>query len=86
MANPFTPHGMVMLAPRAAGSPPSATAGANVTSLTATRGDALGTSLRNSRTEVSDVFRGKMTLAALDFMILAAIGWYIYTHDIQGGG
>lgn len=35
---------------------------------------------------IGDIVEGKITLAAIEVIILALVGVYIWTHKIQGGG
>lgn len=34
----------------------------------------------------ADVMHGRITLIMLDTMILALLGFYVWTHSVQGGG
>lgn len=38
------------------------------------------------KTGFSDVTQGRLTLAALELLILLGVGFYIWTRGIQGGG
>lgn len=39
----------------------------------------------SARNDVSDAMAGRFTLAMLDLIVLALIGFYIYTKSAQGG-
>jgi hypothetical protein len=39
-----------------------------------------------AKTGFSDVMQGRLTLAALELIILGMVGFYVWTHGIQGGG
>ncbi len=39
----------------------------------------------SARNDLSDAMAGRVTLAMLDLIILAIIGFYIYTKSSQGG-
>lgn len=38
------------------------------------------------RSDLADITQGRITLAALDFIIIAMVLFYWRTHGIQGGG
>jgi hypothetical protein len=35
---------------------------------------------------VSDVMQGRVTLIMLNTIVLGLVAFYIWTHDVQGGG
>lgn len=39
----------------------------------------------SARNDISDAMAGRVTLAMLDLIILALIGFYVYTKSAQGG-
>ena len=39
-----------------------------------------------ARSEISDATAGRLSLAFLDFAILALVGFYYWTRNHQGGG
>lgn len=52
-------------------------------------GTALGSSpsvnFSSARNDVSDAMAGRITLAMIDLIVLALIGFYVYTKSAQGG-
>lgn len=72
MANPFGRSASAVAAPGPAamsGAAPSA----NVVDFSSARND------------ISDAMAGRVTLAMLDLIVLALIGFYLYTKSAQGG-
>ena len=39
----------------------------------------------SARNDISDAMAGRVTLAMLDLIVLALIGFYLYTKSAQGG-